>query len=110
MTYSSDLDGGADASPRQATSVFIPALLLALAVVAWFAFQTMQLWREQQQLEVMNASLLPQEQAATKLRASLDEVATSTAKLAAGGNSNARAIVEQLRNRGITINPTTAKP
>ena len=108
MTYSSSMDPEPD--PRAATRVFIPALLLALAVVGWFAFQTVQLWREQQQLEVMKVGLLPQEQAAAKLRASLDEVATATAKLAAGGNSNARVIVEQLRSRGITIDPTTVKP
>jgi len=108
MTYSSSSDPGAD--PRAATSMFIPALLLALAVVAWFAFQTVQLWREQQQLELMKTSLVPQEQAAAKLRASLDEVATATAKLSASGNPNARVIVEQLRNRGITIQPPAAKP
>ena len=97
------------ATAQARASVFIPALLLALAVVAWFAFQTVQLWREQQQLELMKTSLAPQEQAAAKLRASLDEVATSTAKLAAGGNANARVIVEQLRNRGVTINAAAAK-
>ena len=110
MTFSSNPDGEADAAPQTTTSVFIPALLIALAVVAWLAFQTVQLLREQQQLELMKTSLLSQEQAATKLRASLDEVATATAKLAAGGNTNARTIVEQLRSRGVTINPGTAKP
>ena len=108
MRYSSISDPGADS--RATTSVFIPALLLALAVVGWFAFQTVQLWREQQQFELMKTSLLPQEQAAAKLRASLDEVATATAKLSASGNSNARVIVDQLRSRGITINPSSAKP
>ena len=108
MRYSSISDPGAD--PRATTSVFIPALLLALAVVGWFAFQTVQLWREQQRFELMKTSLLPQEQAAAKLRASLDEVATATAKLSASGNSNARVIVDQLRSRGITINPPVAKP
>ena len=108
MRYSSISDPGAD--PRATTSVFIAALLLALAVVGWFAFQTVQLWREQQQFELMKTSLLPQEQAAAKLRASLDEVATATAKLSASGNSNARVIVDQLRSRGITINPSSAKP
>lgn len=110
MTYSGDPDGEVDAAAHSTRSVFLPALLLALAVVAWLAFQTMQLFREQQQIELMKTSLQPQEQAATKLRASLDEVATATAKLAAAGNANARTIVEQLRSRGITINPGTAKP
>ena len=89
-------------------SAFVPVLLTALALSGWLAFQTVQLVREQQRLELMTASLLPQEQASTKLRASLDEVATATAKLAAQGNVNARAIVEQLRSRGVTINPSKA--
>ncbi len=110
MTYSSDPHREVDAAPHTTHSVFVPALLIALAVVAWLAFQTAQLVRERQQVELMSTSLQPQEQAATKLRASLDEVATATAKLAAAGNANARTVVEQLRSRGITINPGTAKP
>jgi len=98
----------AGANAQTGTSVFVPALLMALAVVAWLAFQAVQLVREQQQLSLAQTNLQPQEQAATKLRASLDAVATSTAKLAAEGNANARVIVEELRKRGVTINPPGA--
>jgi hypothetical protein len=45
---------------------------------------------------------------ATKLRGSLDAVATRTARLAGEGNANARVIVEELRKRGVTINPNDA--
>jgi hypothetical protein len=85
-------------------------LLLALALVAWLTFQAVQLVSERQQLEIAQANLEQQEQGATKLRASLDAVATSMAKLAAEGNANARVIVEELRKRGITINPAGSKP
>lgn len=83
--------------------MFVPNLLLALSVAAWFAFQTVQLVREHQQLDAASVSLGPQELAATKLRTALDQVATATAKLAGEGNANARVIVEQLRSRGVTI-------
>jgi len=89
-------------------SAFVPILLLAVALAGWFGFQTVQLLRERQQLGLARASLEPQEQAATKLRASLDAVATATAKLAADGNTNARVIVEELRKRGVTINANVA--
>jgi uncharacterized protein HemX len=89
-------------------SAFVPALLLALAFVLWLAFQAVQLVREQQQLTVATANLQAQTQVATKLRAALDALATSTAKLAADGNANARVIVEELRKRGVTINPPGA--
>ena len=89
--------------PRR--SAFVPLLLLALAVVGWLAFQSAQLLRERQQLAANESSLQPQEQNAMKLRASLDAVATATAKLATAGNANARVIVDELRRRGVAINP-----
>ena len=97
-----------ETAERTSTSVFVPALLLALAFVLWLAFQAVQLVREQQQLTVATANLQSQAQVATKLRAALDALATSTAKLAADGNANARIIVEELRKRGVTINPPGA--
>ena len=86
----------------------MPLLFVALSVTGWFGFQTLQLVREQQQLEAVKVSLAPQEAAATKLRVALDQVATATATLAAEGNVNARSIVEQLRSRGVTINSPAA--
>ncbi|HEY2558601.1 MAG TPA: hypothetical protein VGI48_02710 [Caldimonas sp.] len=86
----------------------MPILLPALALTCWLAFQTLQLVREQRQLDAVQSGLLVQEQAAKKVRTALDEVATATAKLAGEGNANARSIVEQLRSRGITINPSGA--
>ena len=104
--FPTDSDDVTDGAPRR--SVFVPVFLMALALSVWFAFQTVQLVREHQQLDLLRTSLRPQEEASTKLRASLDQVATATAKLAAQGNANAQAIVEQLRSRGITINPSKA--
>jgi hypothetical protein len=87
------------------TSPFIPMLLGGLALTGWFAFQTVQLAGERQQLIALRAAQDPQVDAATKLRASLDAMASATAKLADGGNMNARLLVDELRKRGITINP-----
>ena len=92
-------------------SAFVPVLLLALALVGWLALQGVLLVLERQQLGALQAGLDPQVQTATKLRSALDTLATSTAKLSADGNATARTIVEQLRQRGITINPGgTPKP
>ena len=96
------------ATPAPGISVFVPALLMAIALVGWLAFQGVQLVFEKQQLGLAQANSEVQEQAAIKLRAALDAVATSTAKLATDGNSNARVIVEELRKRGVTINPAGA--
>ena len=102
------MSGAPEARPRGAQP-FVPMLLLALAVVAWLAAQTWAQWADREQLAAAAAAIEPQAQNATKLRASLDAVATQTAKLAAEGNPTARVIVEELRKRGVTINPNGAK-
>jgi hypothetical protein len=84
-------------------------LLLVTSLVLWFAFQSYQLVNERQQLATLRVSQDAQVEAAGKLRASLDSVATATAQLADGGNVNARVIVEELRKRGITIKPAAPK-
>jgi hypothetical protein len=43
------------------------------------------------------------------MRASLDSVATASAQLAAAENVNAHVIVEELRQRGVTIKPAGPK-
>jgi len=88
--------------------MFAPALLLSLAVVGWLAAQTWAQWADREQLAAATAGLEPQAQAATRLRASLDAVATQTARMAGEGNPSARVIVEELRKRGVTINPNGA--
>ena len=92
-------------SARSGRGPFVPMLIGALALVTWFAFQTVQLAGERQQLAAMRAVQGAQVDAATKLRASLDGMASATAKLADAGNVNAKLLVEELRKRGITINP-----
>jgi cell division septation protein DedD len=106
------------AAPRRAgvavagPSAFVPLLLPTLALAGWLGFQTYQLVVERNQLTQVRAGQDASMEAATRLRASLDATASATARLADGGNANARAIVDELRKRGITINPDapTAAP
>jgi hypothetical protein len=97
------------AQPAKAAGVFVPLSMLALAVVVWLGFQCVQLALEHRQIGAAQAIIDPQEQTAIKIRSSLDGVATATAKLAAEGNPTARAIVEELRKRGVTINAQSAQ-
>ncbi len=90
-------------------SLFLPAALFALAFAGWLGFQTVQLVGERQALAAARAALDPMELNATKLRTALDALATATAKLATDGNANARVIVDELRKRGVTINPAGAQ-
>jgi len=93
----------AQRAPRQ-YGLFVPQLLMTLTLAGWLGFQAFQQFGERQQLQALSASGAAQEQAAQKLRASLEAVATATAKLANDGNANAQAVVDQLRKRGVTIN------
>jgi hypothetical protein len=95
--------GSTDAKRRGAFSPFLPMLLVTLSLLAWLAFQGVQLGLEQRQLKLAQSNLEAQHDAALKLRSALDTLATATAKLAAEGNANARVVVEELRKRGITI-------
>ena len=89
---------------------FVPVLLLALAVALWFCFQTVQLLKERAALGTTMAAQDKTMQEAKKLRDSLDAVARETALLADRGNQNAKLIVDELRKRGITINPNPINP
>ena len=87
-----------------AARVFLPVALLAVAIFLWVGFQTTQLIRERQALQTLRQGQEAQVQSSQKLRASLEAIATGTAKLAHQGNPNARLIVDELRKRGLTIN------
>lgn len=84
---------------------FLPLLLLSLAIVSWFAFQSYQLLREREQLASVTVAQQTQVDAAAKVRAAVDALAASTQRLANEGNPNARVVIEELRKRGITVNP-----
>ena len=86
-------------------TTFFPWLLLSTAFVAWLIFQTYELVTERSQLQAVAAAQIGTVEAATKVRNSLDAVASRTAKLDLEGNPNAHIIVEELRKRGVTINP-----
>ena len=89
----------------QRTSPFIPILILALTVAAWSGFQTTQLVQEKDALATLRANQEKQMEDSKKLRESLDGLGKGTLALSNRGNANARLIVDELRRRGVTINP-----
>ncbi|MFO1198011.1 MAG: hypothetical protein U1E86_13690 [Burkholderiaceae bacterium] len=83
----------------------LPMLLIGGALVFWLAFQTWQLVAERGQLDQAFASQTRTMENATQFRARLDKIARETQILADKGNPNAKLLVEELRKRGVTINP-----
>ena len=103
------MEQNSSTSPRapvqnpDARSPFLPLVLMALTVLLLVGFQTNQLLRERVTLAQVRTNQEAPIEEARKLRAQLDSLGRNTARLAARGNANAKAIVEQLRSEGITI-------
>jgi hypothetical protein len=95
---------------KQPSRVFIPLLLVTLAVTGWFGFQTVQLLKERSSLRQAESAQEPQIQQSMKVRSALDGLARDTAQLAERGNPNAKLLVEELRKRDIVINPNFPPP
>ena len=83
---------------------FVP-LLLSLAVSAWSGFQTLQLWNERGTLAAAIVVHDRNVAEAKKIRTALDTLARETNALADRGNVNARLVVNELKRRGVTIDP-----
>jgi hypothetical protein len=91
-------------------SPFIPILILALSFVGWSGFQTAQLVLEKDNLAALRAGQDKPVEDSKKLRDGLDNLAKATLALSNRGNINARLIVDELRRRGVTINPDAPAP
>jgi DNA anti-recombination protein RmuC len=97
-------------SEKTQENLFLPALLITLAVLVWFSFQTTQLYQERTNLANLSSNQEAIYQNAQKMRSQLDLLAAGTQKLASAGNKNAQAMVTALQQRGVTINPDVKKP
>ncbi|MDP1691250.1 MAG: hypothetical protein Q8L49_04730 [Burkholderiaceae bacterium] len=87
---------------------FVPLLLPSRALTVWLGFQTLQLLRERGQFAAVRTAQEAQVEAATKLRASLDALASETQRFSDAGNPSARLLIDELRKRGITVNTPAA--
>jgi type II secretory pathway component PulL len=99
-----------DMSEQKQNNLFVPMLLIALAVLVWSGFQTFQLYQERASLANLRINQETTYQNAQKMRTQLDALAAGTQQLARSGNKNAQAVVNALQQRGITINPEVKKP
>jgi len=94
--------------PNRTASAFVPLLLVMIGLLIWSGAQMYQLFSERSTLKTLLSNQATPFAASQKLRVQLDAVASGTQRLADQGNQNARLVVEELRKRGITINPSAA--
>ena len=89
---------------------FLPLLILAVAVAIWFGFQSYEMWKERDALATAFTAQDKPLAESQKLRDSLDTIAREVAQLADKGNPSAKLVVDELRRRGITIDPKGPPP
>ena len=88
------------AEPRGSS---LPLILTIVALLVWFAFQSVQLVLERNNLIELRASMEGPMQESQKMQSQLQALVTKTAELANQGNAGARAVVSELEKRGIPI-------
>jgi len=94
------------AEPAERSGSALPLILTIVSVLIWFAFQTVQLVLERNNLTALTANLETPMQESQKMQTQLQSLVTKTAELANQGNAGARAVVEELEKRGIPIRGT----
>lgn len=82
-----------------------PLLVLATAFLIATAFRTERLIQQRIELGAFRSAQEPAVQQGQKVRAQLDQLADATARLAAAGDANAEAIIEEMARQGVTLRP-----
>ncbi|MBP7252354.1 MAG: hypothetical protein KBA75_02580 [Alphaproteobacteria bacterium] len=83
----------------------LPVLTLAVSLTFFLAFHVQQVLREQSNLKQVYAAQEQPLAQAKEMQQRLDRLAVGTLRLAEGGNENANALVERLKQAGVTITP-----
>ena len=78
-------------------------IMLAAGLFLLAGLQALMLLHERQALKTSHTGQEAAVQQANHMRSQLQAVATKTARLAADGDDNARAIIDDLRRQGINV-------
>ena len=88
----------------------VAIIITLVALLLWFGFQSVQLWRERGNLSAVKASQDTALQESEKIRLQFQGLMTKTSELANQGNAGAKLIVDELQKRGIGVPLPGAKP
>ena len=91
---------------RDAARIELPVALIVAAFFLITAFQTERLVQEHSSLATLRSEHETALLQAGRIRARFQMLASGTAKLAESGNTNAKAVLNQLQAQGITVRPT----
>ena len=84
--------------------VWLPVILVVLSLFVLMAFETAQAIHDRGALADLRRLQEPTVQEGIKLRQQLESLANKTAQLAGEGNDGAKAVVDQMKGQGVTLN------
>jgi hypothetical protein len=104
-----DLGISEENPPVEQTGSNLAIIITLVALLLWFGFQSVQLWRERGNLSAAKASQETALQESEKVRLQFQGLMTKISELANQGHVGAKLIVDELQKRGIGVSPP-AKP
>jgi hypothetical protein len=88
----------------------LPLIILLIALVLWFGFQTLQLASERANLGEARGHQEAAMQEAQKLRTQFESLISKTSELANKGHAGAKLVMEELQKRGMAAQPEAISP
>lgn len=88
----------------------LPFIITLVAVTIYFAFQTLQLSIERNNLGLVKANQDAAMQEAQKVQAQFKTLVTKTGELAGQGHAGAKMVMEELQKRGLGAAPEAIMP
>jgi ABC-type sugar transport system permease subunit len=88
----------------------LPFIITLVAVTIYFAFQTLQLSIERNNLGLVKANQDAAMQEAQKVQAQFKTLVTKTGELAGQGHAGAKMVMEELQKRGLGAAPEAIIP
>jgi hypothetical protein len=91
------------------TQILVPVSLIAFTLTLLFAFQTSQILRDRDSLNLAKIQQEKPYEDSQRLQLQLQSLVLGTQKLADQGDENAKVIVNKLKDLGISIAPPAQK-
>ena len=105
-----DTKAPATAAPNEKPASKVPFLITLIALLIYFAFQSLSLFSERANLGMVKANQDAALQEAQKIQSQFKLLVTKTGELADQGHAGAKMIMDGLQKQGIGFAPESAAP
>ena len=104
-------EAAADASaPSEKPASNVPFMITLIALLIYFAFQSLSLFSERANLGMVKANQDAALQDAQKIQSQFKLLVTKTSELAGQGHAGAKMIMDGLQKQGVGFAPESAAP